>query len=250
MTNLLILLRKELRGFFLSPFGWVLLTLVTVMQGWSMSVAMKALQDAPIPESLVYITFHTPQFWFYFLAIFPLITMRLFAEEERAGTLETLLTAPVQTWQLILGKYLATLCFYLILWIPSLIMFQLFGFLTDTSSIFSTGALLGAFLLLFLMGALFIAIGSLSSSLTSSQIIAGVITVGLLFIHYFLGYVTQIYGDRFPAASLFHHMSSVEHLHYFSRGLIDSSTILYYLTAALLVMLLTHHSLNNRRWRN
>ena len=87
MTNILILLRKELRGFFLSPFGWAVLILVTVMQGWSMSGAMKALQDAPIPESLVYIVFHMPQFWLYFLVIFPLITIRQFAEEQRVGTL-------------------------------------------------------------------------------------------------------------------------------------------------------------------
>ncbi|HJM63422.1 MAG: hypothetical protein CMN05_08705 [Roseibacillus sp.] len=250
MTNLLILLRKELRGFFLSPFGWIILTLVTVMQGWSMSGAMKALQDAPIPESLVYIVFHMPQFWFYFLVIFPLITMRLFAEEERAGTLETLLTAPVQTWQLVLGKYLATLCFYLILWIPAFIQFQVFGILADVPPPFSTGSLLGAFLLIFLMGTLFIAIGSFASALTSSQIIAGAVTVGLLFIHYFLGYITVIYGDRFPAASLFQHISSSEHLRYFSKGLIDSRTIIYYLTAATFFLFLTHHVLNHRRWRS
>ena len=80
MRNLFTIFCKDLRGFFLSPFGWVVLTLVTIMQGWSMSGAMKALQDAPIPESLVYIVFHMPQFWFYFLGIFPLITMRLFSE--------------------------------------------------------------------------------------------------------------------------------------------------------------------------
>ncbi len=250
MANLLILLRKELRGFLLSPFGWVLLTLVTVMQGWSVSTAMKRLQDAPANESLVYYVFHMPQFWFYFLAIFPLITMRLFAEEERTGTLETLLTAPVQTWQLVLGKYSATLCFYLILLVPSFVQFHLIGLLTDVSSIFTAGSLLGAFFLLSLMGALFIAVGSLASALTSSQIVAGVITVGLLFIHYFLGYVTVIHGDRFPAAPLFHHINSSEHLRYFSRGLIDSSTVLYYLTAALLVLFLTHHALNHRRWRS
>ena len=250
MTNLHILLRKELRGFFLSPFGWIVLTFVTVMQGWSMSGAMKALQDAPIPESLVYIVFHMPQFWFYFLVIFPLITMRLFAEEERAGTLETLLTAPVQTWQLVLGKYLATLCFYLILWIPAFIQFQVFGILADVPPPFSTGSLLGAFLLIFLMGTLFIAIGSFASALTSSQIIAGAVTVGLLFIHYFLGYITVIYGDRFPAASLFQHISSSEHLRYFSKGLIDSRTIIYYLTAATFFLFLTHHVLNHRRWRS
>ena len=250
MANLFILLRKELRGFFLSPFGWVVLTLVTVMQGWSMSGAMKALQDAPIPESLVYIVFHMPQFWFYFLVIFPLLTMRLFAEEERTGTLETLLTAPVQTWQLVLGKYLATLAFYVILWIPAFLQFQVFTILTDLPAPFSAGSLLGAFLLVFLMGAFFIAIGCLASAMTSSQIIAGVVTTGLLFIHYFLGYITVIYGDRFPAAPLFRHISSNEHLRYFSKGLIDSRTIIYYLTAAAFVLFLTSHVINHRRWRN
>ncbi|HAO97165.1 MAG TPA: hypothetical protein DCQ96_13980 [Verrucomicrobiales bacterium] len=250
MGTLLIILRKEFRGFFQSPFGWILLSLITVMQGWSVSSAMKALQDAPIPESLVYIVFHMPQFWFYFLALFPLITMRLFAEEERAGTLETLLTAPVHTAQLVLGKYLATLCFYLVLWIPSFLQFQIFGLLTDLDPPFSTGSLGGVFLLIVLMGSLFIAIGTFASSLTSSQIIAGVITVGLLFIHYFLGYITVIYGDQFPAASLFHHISASEHLRDFSRGLISSSTIIYYLSASAFVLFMTHHALNYRRWKS
>ncbi|MBM48477.1 MAG: hypothetical protein CMP27_01410 [Roseibacillus sp.] len=250
MSTLLILLRKELRAFFLSPFGWILLTLVTIMQGWSISSSMKALQDAPIPESLVYIVFHMPQFWFYFLALFPLITMRLFAEEERTGTLETLLTAPVQTWQLILGKYLAVFCFYLVLWIPSFLQFQIFGLLTNLDPPFGAGSLTGAFLLIILMGSLFIAIGTFASSLTSSQIIAGVITVGLLFIHYFLGYITVIYGDQFPAAALFHHISASEHLRDFSRGLINSRTIIYYLTATTFVLLMTHHALNYRRWKS
>lgn len=250
MTNLLIIIRKDLRAFFLSPFGWVVLILVTVMQGWSMSAAMTELQKKPIPESLVYIVFHTPQFWFYFLVIFPLITMRLFAEEERTGTLETLLTAPVQTWQLVLGKYLATLSFYVILWIPAFIQFQLFSLLTDVPTPFSGGSLLGAFLLVFLMGSLFIAIGCLASSLTSSQIIAGVVSIGLLFILHFLGYVTTFHGDRFPAAPLFDYISSKQHLYYFTKGLIDSRAIVYYLTATIFILFLTHHVINHRRWRH
>lgn len=250
MRNLFTILCKELRGFFLSPFGWVVLTLVTIMQGWSMSGAMKALQDAPIPESLVYIVFHMPQFWFYFLVIFPLITMRLFSEEERVGTLETLLTAPVQTWQLVFGKYFATLGFYVILWIPAFIQFQLFSILTDVPAPFSAGSLFGAFLLVFLMGSLFIAIGCFASSLTSSQIIAGVVTTGLLFIHYFLGYLTVIYSDRFAAAPVISYIASNEHLRYFSKGLIDSRAIVYYLTAAAFFLFLTHHVINHRRWRS
>jgi ABC-2 type transport system permease protein len=176
--------------------------------------------------------------------------MRLFAEEERAGTLETLLTAPVRTWQLVLGKYFATLSFYLILWIPAFIQFQLFSVLTNVPVPFSAGSLMGAFLLVFLMGALYIAIGCFASSLTSSQIIAGVVTIGLLVIHYFLGYVTLIYGDRFPAAPLFHYVSANEHLRYFSQGLIDSRPIIYYLSAAAFFLFLTSHVINHRRWRS
>ena len=250
MANLLILFRKELRSIFLSPFGWAVLSLVTVMQGWSMSTAMKQMQDEASTLSLVYRVFHAPPFWFYFLAIFPLITMKLFAEEERGGTLETLLTAPVQTRQLVLSKYMATYCFYLILWIPAFIQFHLFSVLTDLPPPFSTGSLLGAFLAIILMGALFIAVGSLASALTSSQIIAGVVTVGILFIHHFLGYITEIYGDRFLAAPLFHYISSKEHLSYFSQGLIDSRAIVYYLTAAVFCLFLTGHIINHRRWRS
>ena len=170
MRHLLTLYRKELRGFFFSPIGWVILGLVAYMQGWSLSTAMKALQSAPVPESLVYIAFHTPNFWFYFLFIFPLVTMRLFAGEERAGTLETLLTSPIRTWQLVLGKYLATLTYYLILWIPAYVQFELFSLLTSVPPPFSRGSLLGAFLILALMGSFFIAIGCFASALTSSQI--------------------------------------------------------------------------------
>ncbi len=250
MRNLFTIFRKEFRAFFLSPFGWVVLALVAAMQGWSMSGAMKALQDAPIRESLVYIVFHMPHFWFYFLFIFPLITMRLFAEEERSGTLETLLTAPLRTWQLVLGKYGATLAFYLILWIPALVQFQLFSILTNVPAPFSAGSLFGAFFLVFLMGSLFIAVGCLASSMTSSQIIAGVVTVGLLIIHYFLGYVTLIYSDRFPAAPLFRYLASNEHLRQFTKGLIDTRPIVYYLTAAAFVLFLTIQVINYRRWRN
>ena len=119
MRLFLILLRKELKGYFLTPFGWVVLAFVTVMQGSRLSTAMKGFRDTPVQDSLVYVTFHTPLFWFYFLFIFPLITMRLFAEEERTGTLETLLTAPVRTWQVVLSKYAAAMIFYTVLWIPS-----------------------------------------------------------------------------------------------------------------------------------
>ena len=175
--------------------------------------------------------------------------MRLFAEEERTGTLETLLTAPVRTWQLVASKYLAALSFYTVLWIPAFLQFQLFKVLTDIPAPFTSGALLGVFLILFLMGTFYLALGCLASSLTSSQIIAGIITSGLLIIHFFLGYVTAIWGDSFAAAPLFQYLSSQQHLSYFSKGLLDTRPVVYYLTMAGFVLLLTHHVVDFRRWR-
>jgi ABC-2 type transport system permease protein len=249
MRLLRILIFKELKGYFLTLFGWVVLAFVTIMQGVSLSTAMKGFRDSPVQDSLVYVTFHTPLFWFYFLFIFPLITMRLFAEEERSGTLETLLTAPIRTWQVVLSKYLAAMIFYTLLWVPALIQFKLFDWVTGLPPAWTGGALAGTFAALMLMGAAFTAVGCLASALTSSQIIAGILTIGLLVIQYFLGYVTVIWGESFAGAPFFHHISSQQHLHYFAKGLLDTRPLIYYLSVVIFVLFLTYQIVDFRRWR-
>jgi len=244
-----ILTFKELKGFFLSPFGWVILGFVTVMQGLSLSTAMKGFRDTPVKDSLVYVTFHTPLFWFYFLFIFPLITMRLFAEEERSGTLETLLTAPVRSWQVVASKYTAAMIFYSILWIPAVIQFKMFDWVTGLPPAWTPGALLGALTIILLMGAAFTAVGCLASALTSSQITAGIFTVGILVILHFLGYVTTIWGNSFAGASLFDYISSRQHLHFFARGRFDSAPAIFYLSLAVFLLFLTYQVVDFRRWR-
>lgn len=249
MRVLRILTIKELNTYFFSPFGWVVLAFVTLMQGLSLSSAMKGFRDTPVKDSLVFVAFHTPLFWFYFLFIFPLITMRLFADEERSGTLETLLTAPVRTWQVVFSKYLAALLFYIVLWIPSWFQFQAFSWFTGIPPAYSQGALGGSFLILFLMGAAFTAIGCLASSLTSSQIIAGISTITILVIHYFLGFVTVIWGESFAGAEIFNYISSQQHLLYFTNGLLDTRPVVYYLTLAAFILFLTHQVIDLRRLR-
>ena len=249
MRVLRILLRKELKGFYQTPFGWIVFAFVMVMQGISLSSAMKGFRDTPVKESLVYVTFHTPVFWFYFLFIFPLITMRLFAEEQRSGTLESLLTAPVRTWQVTLSKYLAAFLFYTTLWLPAYLQFKLTAWVTGLPPAWSPGAMIGTYAILLLMGAAYTAVGCLASALTSSQIIAGILTAGLLVIQYFLGYVTVIWGESFPGASVFHYISCQEHLHYFSKGLLDSRPAVYYLSITAFVLFLTFQVVDFRRWR-
>jgi ABC-2 type transport system permease protein len=244
-----ILLKKELKGFFLSPFGWVVLGFVAIMHGVSLSSAMKSFRDTPVKDSLVYVAFHTPVFWFYFLFIFPLITMRLFAEEEKSGTLETLLTAPVKTWQVVMSKYGAAFLFYTALWIPSLLQFKMFDWLTGLPPAWSVGGMLGAYVIVLLMGAAFTAFGCLASALTSSQIIAGLLTIGLLVIQYFLGYVTVIWGNSFPGAPMFDYISSQQHLHYFAKGLFDTRPVVFYLSLTVFLLFLTYQVVDFRRWR-
>ena len=244
-----ILIFKELKGFYLAPFGWIVLAFVTLMQGISLSTAMKGFRDTPMKDSLIYVTFHTPVFWFYFLFIFPLITMRLFAEEERTGTLETLLTAPVRTSQVVASKYLAAMIFYAVLWLPSLIQFKLFEWVTGLPPAWTVGALGGTFAILMLMGAACTAVGCLASALTSSQIIAGIITIGLLVIQYFVGYVTLIWGEAFAGAEFFHYISSQRHLHYFASGLLDSRAVVYYLSVTIGSLFIATRMLETRRYR-
>jgi hypothetical protein len=111
------------------------------------------------------------------------------------------------------------------------------------------GALLGSFAILFLMGAAFTAIGCLASALTSSQIIAGIVTITILVIHYFLGFVTVIWGESFAGAGFFHYISSQRHLHYFANGLLDSRAAVYYLSLTTFFLFLTHQVIDLRRWR-
>ena len=249
MRVLRILTRKEFNSYFLNPFGWVVLAFVVLMQGLSLSSAMKGFRDSPVKDSLVYVTFHTPLFWFYFLFIFPLITMRLFADEERSGTMETLLTAPVHTWQVVLSKYLAAMIFYVILWVPVWFQFQAFAWFTEIPPAYSDGALYGSFLILFLMGSAFTAIGCLASAMTSSQIIAGIVTITILIFLYFLGFVTVIWGESFAGAAFFHYISIQQHLHYFATGLLDTRPAVYYLSITVFVLFLTHQVIDLRRWR-
>ncbi len=249
MRNLLTLYRKELKTYFFTLFGWVVLAFVAFMQGFSLSTAMKGFADTPVARSLVYVTYHTPNFWFYFLFIFPLITMRLFAEEERSGTLETLLTAPLKTWQVVLSKYGAAFTFYLVLLIPAIVHFSLFSSLTEIAAPFSQGSFYGSIIILVLMGMFFTALGLLGSALTSSQIVAGIITIGFLLIHYILGYITIVWSDNFPAAALFQYISSQRYLADFTTGLIDSRALAFYPLATALVLFITHHLVDFRRWR-
>ena len=250
MRVFFILFKKEFKQFFLTPLGWVVLALVLLMQGFSMSYAMEVMKDQPLTENFVFVSLHAPNFWFYFLFIFPLLTMRLFAEEEKTGTLETLMTAPVTTTQVVFSKYLASFCFYALLWLPILLHLKIFTWVTGNPAPYEMGHLFGSYAMILLIGAFFLSIGCLASTLTSSQIIAGIITIAILVIHFFLGIVPYYLGEGFRAAPAFHYVAIQEHLSNAARGLLDSRPFIYHLSMAAFFLFLTHITLDFRRWKS
>lgn len=250
---------KELKSYLLTPFGWVILACVIGLQSFSLHATLQIMRAAPVHEGILFFMLDNQTFWFYFLFMFPLITMRSFAEEERMGTLEGLLTAPVTTAQVVLGKYAAALTFYTLLWLPMLLYPWLsdlanlwteirFGDIPSMSLEYRLADWLGTYLILFLVGSWFLALGILCSALTRSQIIAGIVTTGLLITYYFLGRVPALWGE-FPAAPLFHYISCHEQIDTFSRGLIDTRPVVLYLSLTVLTLALTQRIVDYRRWR-
>lgn len=250
MRVFLILFRKEFKNYFLTPFGWVVFGLVLLMQGLSMTTAIEKMKDAPLSENFILVSFNSPNFWFYFLFIFPLLTMRLFAEEEKTGTLETLMTAPVTSAQVVVSKYLAAFFFYALLWLPILLHLKIFTLITGNPPPYETGHLVGSYLILLLIGSFLLAVGCFASTLSSSQIVAGIITIAILVILFFLGFVPYYTGEGFQAVVLFHYVAIQEHLSLFARGVIDTRPVVYYLSMAAFFLFLTHLTLDFRRWKS
>ncbi len=250
MQNFRTLLLKELRSFFVSPLAYVVLALVMVLNGVSFLFSVERMEGKVSQMSLLHLTFDSLWFWMVFVLLFPLITMRLFAEERKLGTLETLMTAPVQSWTVILAKYTATLIFYVILWTPSALNLLLFESISGSAAAFTAGSFWGTYTMLFMVGGFNIALGIFASALTANQLIAGVLAFAFVTLHFFIGFV-QGFAGNMPAEVLDRvtYFSTVEHLRYFSNGLIDTRPLIYYVTGSALFLTFTYYVLEYRRWR-
>ena len=250
MRTLYILYKKELKHFLATPFGWVVLSFIMLLQGFSLTTVLEQYEKIPTEVNLLYSCLSTPIFWVYFIFIFPLITMKQFAEEERIGTLESLMTAPVTTWQVVFSKYLSSFTFYGILWLPLLLHVKIFTWVSGTPAPITMAETIGSFSILLVIGMLFVAVGIFASALTSSQIISAIITFSLLVFFLFLGLIPNIAGETFPGAPLFHYVSVFEHISTFAKGMIDMRPIVFYLSMSLLTLLFTHHLVDYRRWKH
>lgn len=185
---------------------------------------------------------------FLFLFLIPAITMRSFAEERREGTYILLATRPVTDWQIILAKYLA--CFVLVLFalIPTLIYFYSVSQLAFPKGNIDTGATIGSYIGLLLLGASFLAVGIFASSITKNQVVAFAIAVFLCFIAY-SGFdaMSQIFGFR-AIENILLSLSVNEHYQSISRGVLDTRDLIYFLSFIAVFLGLTKLVIGGRKW--
>jgi ABC-2 type transport system permease protein len=187
---------------------------------------------------------------FGFILIFPLITMRLFAEEFKMGTIETLMTAPVRDWEVVLSKFMGAVIFYLVLLLPSLLYFELFQALTRSHAAEAAGAYWGAYLIVTLLGTFYISVGCLASVLTSNQVIAAVISFCSIAVLFYSGLFAELLSSVGPVTrDLIAYLSAREHIMQFSQGIIDSRPLVFYSTMTVLMLTLTHQVFQSRRWK-
>jgi ABC-2 type transport system permease protein len=250
MQAYLTLTRRELGGYFLSVAGYIVLAAALFLMGQSFVVLLMKLRLESTPMTVTEVFFVTPFFWLIFLLAVPVITMRLFALEKFSGTFETLMTAPVSDLQVVLAKFTAAMVFFFVMWLPLLGCILIVRYFTSEPSAFDSGAVASTFLGIMLLGGLFISAGCCASALTRSQGTAAMISLlfgGSLFL---LGFASdQIQAGAAWQAQLLSFFSLFEQMHDFSRGVIDTRPVVFFISLTLFFLFLTLRIIESRRWR-
>ncbi len=250
MTKFFTLLGREVKSFFYSPIAYVVICFFLFLMGFTFYFAVSALNRGPTGVTVLQAFFTMVLFWFAYPLVFPLITMRAFSEEFKLGTIESLMTAPVKDWQVVVTKWLGCLIFYMILWTPTLLYFVVFDWASKEHAAHSPGAYAGSYLLLLLMGMFYCSVGCFASVLTKNQIVAAIISLVMILALFFAGLLQYIFMDTTGAMQdVFGYFSAVEHMETFSKGIIDSRPIVWYLSMTTFMLVLTYHVFQTRKWK-
>ena len=255
MSNILAIAQKELKGYFASPIAYVVIGLYALMFGFffyslvsffdRQSMQMMAMGGGAPPvninEQLIRPVFLNAMVIFLF--VLPMITMRTYSEEKRSGTIELLLTAPLTDLQIITGKFLGAMGLYAAMLAVTLIHLGLLYWAGSPEWIPIATTYLG----LLLMGGCFISIGLLISSLTKNQIVAVMATFTVFLMLWVINWIASFMGPT--AQAVLNYMSITDHLDDFTRGVIDTKHLVYYVSFIAFGLFLTARSVDTERWR-
>jgi ABC-2 type transport system permease protein len=241
-----ILLAREVESLFLTPINYAVITVALLFNGWSFWYALQQSQGN-VEEAVRFFFGQSPLVWLVIVLVPPLLTMRLFAEERRVGTLEMLLTAPVGEVEVVLAKFGAGLAFYLAMWVPSLLYLAI---VKSYGAIPDVGPIATSYLGIVLVGALFTAAGLFASSLTSTQVLAAVLATVfnllLLLVPVLSQYVVRVESlERFfVELAIWRHFADS-----FAKGIVDTAHVAFYVLISVVFLFWTTRSLESQRWR-
>jgi ABC-2 type transport system permease protein len=239
MSGFWAILRREMLSLWVTPLAWVLLGVFLILQGgifYSIVAHFASFSDLSVDEGPLGAYFGQNSIFLLMtlLLVCPALSMRLLAEEQRSGTIEALMTAPVGSAGVVLGKYVAALLTYVLIWVPTLLYVVI---LRKTGNV-DWLVMLSSYLGLFLVGAQYLAIGTLASSLTKSQFVALLMTVLIQFGLFVLGIGEYIFDP-----GVFHdvcsYVSLAGHMEDFSKGIVDTRRLLYDTSLAIFCLFLT-----------
>jgi len=258
MRNIVAIIERELRAYFSSPIAYVVLTIFVFLSGFffrlylaqvmqmGLMSQMQAQQFGPRPMDMPGMISRgfLSTLSVILLFIMPMLTMGLFSEEKKRGTIELLLTAPLTDAQVVLGKFLAAGSFFIILllstWIP---MGALYLYGSPAS-----GPILTAYLGLLLYGLAIVAVGLFISTLTENQIIAAVLSFGMIMVLWLVDAMAN-YAESPTSKGVLSYLSILSHLDDFMKGVLSTSNIIFYVSLMLVGLFLTYRSIDSLRWR-
>ena len=253
VRNVLAIAGKELRGYFASPMGYIIIGLFALLFGaffWvylngfaeqSQRMAMGGGGNINVNEWLSRGVLHNVAIIILF--IMPMVTMRTYAEEKRSGTIELLLTSPITDLQIILGKFLGAMGLFCAMLLVTAV---------DIAILFRLGnpelkPVLTGYLGLVLLGGCFLSVGLLISSLTKNQLVAGGLTFAVFLLLWIINWFADSVGPT--GRTIVSFLSITEHLDDFTKGVIDTKHIVYYLSFITFGLFLTMRSVDTERWR-
>lgn len=185
---------------------------------------------------------------YVFMFLIPAITMRMFAEEKKAGTMELLLTKPLTDWQIIFGKYLSGFALVIFSVIPTIIYYWSIYQLGDPVGNIDTAGVMGSYIGLLLLGGVFTAIGIFASAISTNQIVSFIIAVFFCFIIYSGFQSIASINDWGAFSSFIDQLGILYHYDAMSKGLIDTRDVIYFLSVIALMLLSTKLILSSRKW--
>ncbi len=248
MKTFFTLWRKELAAYFLSPIAYVVMMFFLVVMGFSFWLLANVLVQGEAGVTMMRELFSSIFFWIAMLIVTPVLTMRLFAEEKRSGTIETLMTAPVTDPAVVLAKYAGALTFFIILWLPTAVYAVVLRGFSPLTAPFDLGPMLGGYLGAILVGAMYLSIGLFCSSLTSNQIVSAITSFALVSVAFFSGFVPYVAHVEWMR-SAGEYVSSVAHMLDFARGAVDTRPVVFNLTMTALMLFATIKVVESRKWK-